>query len=310
MNLWLAYNEILTLFFVVIIGLLLAKYKIVSETFRKELSSFLFYVSIPCTMINSMNQEFSKDKLHDIFVIIGLSIGFLCFGLLVKKIGLKLLGEKDIKKQTVYEFVFVITNYGFMGWPVCYALFGDDGMFYSSIFAIPINIFFYIYGSIVFSKIKGEKGRFGLKTFLTPPNIATIIGLLLFLFSIQLPVQISGVVSMLSATTTPLAMAVAGMMLATFSLKTIFTNKKSFVFAGMRLLVLPMLFFTILKLLGFSGLTLAIPVIIACMPAPPNVTVLTEQYNADSYLAAQIIFITTLFSVLTIPIFGSLVAFN
>ncbi|MDF9839515.1 MULTISPECIES: hypothetical protein [unclassified Paenibacillus] len=49
----------------------------------------------------------------------------------------------------------------------------------------------------------------------------------------------------------------------------------------------------------------AIPVVIAAMPAPPNLTVLTEQYQADSYLAAQLIFITTLLSVLTIPMIAA-----
>lgn len=306
MSLVSAYNEIITLFLAVVVGMVVVRKKIVSEGFRKDLSQFLFYVSIPATMIKSMSQEFSQDTLFDVISMVGMSIGFLCFGLLIKTIGLKLLRETDVRRTTVYEYIFVITNYGFMGWPVCYALFGDDGMFYSSIFAIPINIFFYIYGSIVFSKINGTKGGLRIRTLLSPPNIATVVGLLLFLFSIQLPPQILGVVKLFSATTTPLAMAVAGMLLASFSFKTVFTNKNAFVFAGLRLLVLPLILFGILKLFGFNGLLLAIPVVISAMPAPPNLTVLTEQYQADSYLAAQLIFITTLLSVLTIPIIAAL----
>lgn len=308
MSLFSAYNEILTLFLAVVIGWLVVRKNIVTAGFRKDLSQFLFYVSIPATMIKSMSQEFSANTLREVIGMVFMSIGFLCFGLLIKTIGLKLLGEQDVRRRTVYEYILVITNYGFMGWPVCYALFGEEGMFYSSIFAIPINIFFYLYGSIVFSKIngaKGDNGGFRFKTLLNPPNIATVIGLLLFLFSIQLPPQISGVVGLFSATTTPLAMAVAGMLLGTFSFKTVFTNRKAFVFAGLRLLVLPLMVFGILKLMGFSGLMLAIPVVIAAMPAPPNLTVLTEQYQADSYLAAQLIFITTLLSVLTIPIIAA-----
>lgn len=246
--------------------------------------------------------------MQEIIWILMLSVGFLIFGVLVKKMGVIFLQEKDVRRQTVYEFLFVITNYGFMGWPVSYALFGDDGIFYSSVFAIPINISFYLYGSIIFSKVSGKRSRFSLRQLLTPPNIATAIGLLFFIFSISLPSQISGVVSLLSATTTPLAMAIAGMTLAAFSFRTVFSNRNVFLFTFLRLLVLPFVLFLILKMFRIDGLLLAIPVIIAAMPAPPNVTVLTEQYHADSYLAAQIIFITTLLSVVTIPLFGYLVS--
>lgn len=307
MSLITAYNEIITLFFIMLIGFAVIKYKIVTDTFRSDLSNFLFYVSIPCTMIRSMNQEFSQDKLHDVLIMVGMSAAFLVFGYVLRWFGLKLLGETDVRRRTVYEFTFVITNYGFMGWPVCYALFGDDGMFYSAIFAIPINIVFYILGGLIFSKINGDKETIGWRILLTPPNIATLLGILLFLFSVKIPGIFSGVIDLMSATTTPLAMAVAGMMLAAFSLKKVFTNPKAFVFAGLRLLALPLLFFILLKILGFGGLVLAIPVIIAAMPTPPNLTILTEQYKADSYLAAQLIFITTLVSVLTIPAIAAVV---
>lgn len=296
-----AYNEIITLFFIMLLGFAVIKYNIVSEHFRKDLSNFLFYVSIPCTMIRSMNQEFSQDKLHDVFIMVGMSVAFLIFGFVLRWFGLKLIGEKDLKRKAVYEFTFIITNYGFMGWPVCYALFGDDGMFYSAIFAIPINIVFYTLGGFIFSKVNGSTKGLSWRILLTPPNIATLFGILLFLFSVKIPKIFSGAIDLMSATTTPLAMAVAGMMLAAFSLKTVFSNRKSFLFAGLRLLVLPLLFFVLLKALGFDGLVLAIPVIIAAMPSPPNLTILTEQYQADSYLAAQLIFVTTLLSILTLP---------
>ncbi|WP_018752057.1 AEC family transporter [Paenibacillus sanguinis] len=310
MSLFAAYNEIITLFFIMLIGYAVIKYHIVADTFRKDLSNFLFYVSIPCTMIHSMNQEFSQAKLHDVFMMLGMSVAFLTFGFVLRWVGLKLLGEKDIKRKTVYEFTFIITNYGFMGWPVSYALFGDDGMFYSAIFAIPINIVFYVLGGFIFSKINGDKRGVTWRILLTPPNIATFLGILLFLFSVKVPPIFRGTIDLMSATTTPLAMAVAGMMLASFSLRAVFANRKAFVFASLRLLALPLLFFILLKALGFSGLVLAIPVIIAAMPTPPNLTVLTEQYQADSYLAAQLIFITTLLSVLTLPVIAAIVGFN
>ena len=66
--------------------------------------------------------------------------------------------------------------------------------------------------------------------------------------------------------------------------------------------MIPAIGFGILKLCGFSGILLNIPVIMLGMPVAANVTIMAAFYNSDSYLAARLVFVSTLLSVISIPI--------
>lgn len=295
-----------SLFLLIFAGFLVKKLNLVSEKFSKDISNFLFYVSIPCTMISSMESGLTPEKLTGAVKMLIYSVAIIVGGAVVSKLLIKLLRETDEKKLPVYEFALTISNYGFMGWPISYALFGDTGLLYSSVFGIFINIIFYFYGGMVFGKSEKKATATRLTSIINPPLIGTVIGLVLFLTNSHLPGFLDDVTGYLSGTTTPLAMAVAGMILANNRLKDMVNEKKVFVYCAIRLLILPMTVFLVLKALGESGLSLAIPVLITAMPAPANVTVLTEFYKADSYLGAKIIFISTLLSMLTIPMIVAL----
>ena len=295
-------QSVLSLFFLVLTGFVVAKKKLVTEKFSHDLSQFLFYVSIPCTMIHSIAQKFSEDTMRDSIKMLVYGTLFVLIGAIFAKLLSGLFCEKDIKKRTVYEFTLTIPNYGFMGWPICQTFFGDEGLFFSSVFGMPMNVLFYIYGQFVFGRIQGTKGSFQIKSFLNPPVLGTFAGMVLFLTGIELPSALDKSIELLGNTTTPLSMAVAGMMLATCPIGAVLKEKRVFFYSLLRLLILPLLAFIVFKMLGESGMMLAIPVTIAAMPAPANVTVLTEKYGGDSVLGAQLIFVSTLLSVITIPV--------
>lgn len=302
MDIFAVVSAIFSLFSIVVVGCILVKLKLVSEKFSKDISRFLFNIAIPCTMVNSISQSFSLETLYGALKMLVYAVGFLALGMALSPLWLRLLGERTHSRRSVYRFTLTISNFGFMGWPISYALFGDTGLFYSSVFSIPINIIFYFYGGLVFGKSGDSRQKTSLSTVLSPPVVGTLVGLLFFITGIRLPEPLGKTVSMLGDTTIPLAMAVAGMMLASNSIRDVFSNKRVFIHAVIRLLVMPSVVFLVMKLIGETGLMLAIPVLIAAMPAPPNTTVLTELYGADSFLAAQVIFISTLLSVVTLPL--------
>ena len=104
--------------------------------------------------------------------------------------------------------------------------------------------------------------------------------------------------------TTPLAMILAGLLLAQADLKQIFRAPKVYILSGIRLLGLPFLFMGILYLCGARGIRLSIPVLITAMPVAANLAMMAEKFERDAYLSAQIVFLSTLLSVITIPIVG------
>ncbi len=307
MNYFMTLNQISALFLLIVVGFLVQRSRIVSDNFKSELSAFVFYVPLTCTIISSMMVEFSKETINQSLTLIAICFGVISFCILLSRFAPAIFREKDKTKVGVYEFSLAFSNYGFMGWPICGALFGSEGILFSAIYAIPIHIFYYGYGSIIFSKASTVDGKINLKNAITPPFIATMVGLFLVITKIPLPSQVLGTMEMLGACTTPLSMMVAGMLLGSQNFSLIFKNYKMLIVAFFRLIAIPLVVFFALRAFGFSGIVLAIPTIICAMPTSANMTVLTEKFGADSYLAAQSIFITTLLSILTIPFISMLV---
>jgi predicted permease len=107
---------------------------------------------------------------------------------------------------------------------------------------------------------------------------------------------------MVGSTTTPLSMIVIGSMLASSDLKNIFNGFTVYYAAAIRLILIPAVVFIVLRLLGSEGMLLGIPVLVSGMPAAANTAIMAEKFDADSMFASKCIFISTLFSIITIPL--------
>lgn len=307
MDFWVTFDQIFILFAIVLIGVVVVKCGVVSDNFRKDVSAFLMAVSIPCTIFNSMLVEFSPELASDVVQLVIICavvmVGEWLFGWVL----VRMLHITDPKQVAVYRFATIYCNSGFMGWPVCAALFGDEGVFYAVAFNIPLNAMFYVLSSTIYASVSGKREKFQWKSQLTMLNFATIAGLIVFLFSIPVPQTVQEIVSMMGSTTTPIAMAVAGMLLGSSHMMDCIKNAKAWAYTVFRLLVIPLIMMVVLRALGVSGLTLAVSVIVTAMPAAANVPVVAEKYGGDSYLGAQMVFISTMLSMITIPIIATLV---
>ena len=114
---------------------------------------------------------------------------------------------------------------------------------------------------------------------------------------------------MVAAITTPAALMIIGSSLAELPFREMFSNVKVYLFAICRLLILPLLTYFIFGLfVKDNSLLLGVAVVIAGMPVATNGTMLCLEYGADEKLMAQGTFITTLLSVITIPLLAMLVA--
>ena len=142
-----------------------------------------------------------------------------------------------------------------------------------------------------------------LKNIFNPGLVAVFIGFFMFLTSFELPETLFKTLDMIGGTTTPLSMMFIGFLLAELEFKDLFNEVKDYVVILVRLLLLPTLVGGFLWKIGMTGYVLGIPVLITAMPAAANTAVFAELYDNDSVLASKLIFISTLLSVVTIPLF-------
>lgn len=301
MNIITIINQISIFFLLIIIGYFLAKKNIINEQGSGGLNALLINIFMPTMIIASMRMEFSTKALMEGLYAILLGVLVAILSIAVAK-AYNLFCKKD-KNVGVYEFAILFSNAGFMGFPIVQGALGDKALFYASFFSIPFSILSFTYGIfLVSSRKEGRTNKGDLKAFINPPNVAVIIGLVLFISRIKMPYPIDRTITILSSSTVPISMIYIGSILASINLSSIFNNSKVYHISIIRLIVLPLLVFGIFRYFVFNKLLLGVITLITAMPVAGNLAALSEKFGDDAVMGSKIIFVSTMLSALTIPI--------
>jgi hypothetical protein len=301
MNYELVFNQILILFFLLIVGYVCRKLNIITQPLSKGITDFVLKVTLPAMIIESMQMSFSFDSLLKSGKIFIISFFIYLFTFFLALFVPKFLGSKS-NEVGVFRFALVFSNTVFMGYPVVRAVFGEEGIFYTAIYNLPFNFLVFTLGIMYLIQKDDEKIKIDKKMILNPGIISVFIGFLIFIFSIKLPYAVSGTLKLLGDVTTPLSMIVIGSLLAKTKLKTIFGNLRVYLITVLRLLVIPFIVWLVMRNFIDDYLLLGIPILISAMPVAANSAILAEEYGGNAELSSQVVFISTLFSVFTIPI--------
>ena len=209
-------------------------------------------------------------------------------------------------KKGIAKFVTLFANSGFMGYPVLKGIYGSTGVFYCSILGIVINLFMFSYGIMVLTEEGTGIFRQLKKIIFNPAIVATILGIIIFMSGIKIPNVIGLTINSVGSMTSPLSMIIVGVMLGETNIKTAFSGKLVYILTFIRLIVVPVILFFVLKFLGAPNLTINIIVLLEALPVASNTAVLSFQYGGDNTLAVKSIFVSTVFSIVTIPLISKL----
>lgn len=293
-------DQSIILFLLIIIGYTTRKRNIVTDELIKGFSEFVLKITMPMFIIISMDKEFSKDKIVFSGLILFISIFTYLFKIFLSKIFINNTDVLDIQKG-VYRALIIFSNAGFMGFPIAYAIYGDDGIFYAAMLNIAYNVLIWTYGVKLLNTEEANLEG-GFKKLISNPGIfSVIIGLVIFLTPLTLPKLIFEPMNMIASMTTPLAMIVVGGILGGTKMGSAFKNKKLIMASFIRLLFIPLFLLAILLPFNLPKIVLGITVIIDAMPCAANVAIFARKYEADYSLASQGVFLSTLMNVITTP---------
>lgn len=292
-------QQVIVLFLLIIVGFVIRKMNLVTDAINKEIGSLVVNIALPAFLIVSMNQSFSAEMLKTSGIFIVLSFAVYAGFAVSAKLFSKLLRVEG-KAKDVFEYVLLFSNVGYMGYPVVKVVFGDQGVFYTAVYNLSFSVLVWSYGVFLMNRNSDHKEK--RKGFLNPGLVAVLIGFGLFAFSIELPKPLAQTLQMIGDTTTPLSMMFIGFILAQTEMKTIFREWQVFAISFIRLVIQPVCVWLVLSLAGFEGLLIQIPVLIAAMPAAANTAIIASKYGSDYQLAAKLIYISTLLSVVSIPV--------
>ncbi len=293
--------QVLTLFIFMSFGFVGGKRKIISEGGSKVVADIVLMFVAPCVIINSFRRPFDSGELKKLLLsffvilaihVISITVAHLCFK------------RNDEKRKRVLRFATVFSNAGYMGLPLQEAVLGADGLFYGSIYVAVFNIVVWTYGVLCMS---GDKKLLsGKKIIFNPGIIGTVLGLIIFIFSINIDGIVGNVVSGMASLNTPLAMIVIGFYLSKSDIVKTFKDKSVYGVALLRLIILPLVSLFTLWLIGIRGPILVALTIGASAPTAAATSMFATKFDTDTNLSVNVVTFTTILSILTMPLIVAL----
>lgn len=300
MDIMVVFQTMLKLFLLLVLGFVLFKCHIFDEYTNKKISALIVNVASPMLIISSIAGVEGSNK-SIVFLMIGagilMYIGFIILGKIINRIF-----PFPKKDWPVYECMVVFANTGFMGYPVLLDVFGQEAVFYASLIHMAFNFFVYTYAIMCLTKGDDSEFKLNFKQLLTPGIILIFVGIFIYLFDIQLPSVLMDTINSVGSLTAPLSMMMIGSSLAVYPIKDSFTDWRSYVFAFVRLMIVPFVIMIMCRLLHIDAYYANITIITNAMPVGSMVLMLATQYNANVKIVTRNIIVSTLLSVITIPI--------
>lgn len=293
-------EEIIKLFVIMFMGYAVVKAGLMKSSESKSVSVIMVYLVIPCVILNAFQVEYTPDVQKGLLLACAAAVAVHILFLLLTAILKKPLHLDVIERATI-----IYSNAGILVIPLVQELLGQDYVIYSSAY-IAVQLI------LIWTHCKNmlcEEDKLEWKKVLLNVNIISIIaGVVLFIFRIQLPSGAQDVLNMMNNMIGPLGMLLAGMVIAEVPLQTVFTRKRSYLSAALRLLIYPVFVLILMKIIQtFVGIQdskqILLTVYLASItPACATVTSMAQLYDKDAAYSSSLYVLTTLLSIATMPV--------
>ena len=282
------------------LGYLCARLKLVGPEFNKGLSKLVINVFLAGMILSSViNKKLEMTGGDVAFGLLMMTLSMLiCVG--IGWLSPTLLRIKDGDKG-MYRILAAFMNNGFVGFPLVAAVYGENAVFFASLSNIPFNLLLYTAGVMLLQK--GDKNtKFSIKSVINVPIVATLIAFVIFIFEIPMPKLVDDVADTLSAATVPLSMMCVGLSLGSVSLKEALMQPRLYGISLVRLLICPLAVWLVLRIFITNPVILGTIVLLSACPSAIICTILGIQYGRDGVESSEAIFISTMLSMITIPL--------
>lgn len=298
-------NTIITVFILLIAGYVLGKMDVIDGIASKRLSKLIVTIAQPAMIISAITkQSYSQENLK--LSLISLGLAFAVHIIMAIIAYFSCIKIKDLDERKITEFAMVFGNIGFLGIPLMESLYPKNGAFVASFFVVCFNILLWIIGLGIIARQRDDIKMTFKKIILNKGTVPSFIGYALFLIpafipSFDIPSFLSESVSYVSALCTPISMMIIGALLAHSKLSAMFRSPKVYYLCLFKLLVFPLIFCFLMKILGFSEFYIVFVAAISAMPAASSTSMFAELYDTAPEYSAQCVGVSTLISIATMP---------
>lgn len=291
----------ITLLALVAAGYACGKLGYLDGEFDRRLSRLVINITCPALILSSAMTGTLPDRR---FILPLLIISVVTYALLtIVAYTLPSLFVKNSDTAGAAGFAMMFGNVGFMGYPVVASLFGHEAVFYAAVLNVVNTFAVFTIGTMLITG-RGEVGneRFQKKVLYSTPMLAAYLTIAIVAFEIDgIPEYISKPLSMLGDITVPAALLIVGSSMSQLPKRAMLGNSTVYVTVLFRLLLLPVALFYLTRLMGFDSFVVNVNTVVVAMPVATYGTILCLKYEKDTTFMAEVTFISTLLSMLTIP---------
>lgn len=292
-NAWIVMRQTFLLFLYMGVGALLFRRGLITREGSRSLAGLLLYAVLPSAIVRSFLTERTAEKCAALGVSILAAAGILLLSMVVSHL--------LFRRDAVADFSAAFSNAGFMGFPLVTAVLGQEALFYAAGFVALLNVLQWTYGQRLLAP---QQVRLSPRSVLANPlMVAMLTGLALFLLQVPVPALLQSALGSMAALNAPLAMVILGVYLAQTSRRTLFGQPAVYAVAAVRLLLIPLLSWAVLRLLPapYADLRSAL-FIVACAPVGANVAVYAQRMGRDPTYAVSCVALSTVCSIVTMPL--------
>ncbi len=279
-------------------GCLAAKTGMLDEHTNRQMSRMIVNLFSPLLVISCAADSVGTIPLETMGMVMLIAAGmfavFIAAGAVMSP-----LFEKNRDQRKIYQMMFVFSNLGFIGIPVVSSILGEQYVVYVTEFMLVNTIVLYTYGTALLDE---KFSVSSLKGMLNPGTAAGTAAVLILIFEIRLPDFIKTAVGYLGNVTTPMALVSVGFSLVHADLKKIFKQWKLYVFAAVKLLLIPLVMLPVLRMVTDENALILVCMIMFGMPVGNMPLLLGTQKGMDGTACSAAIILTTVFCVVTVPI--------
>lgn len=265
---------------------------------NSQMSGLLVNVFNPLLIVSSAANAvglISPDTMRTVGLIAcGMFAVFILAGMLLSPVF-----ERDQDQRKIFQLMFVFSNLGFIGIPVVSGIIGEEYVVYVTEFILIYTILLYTYGVGLLSR---KFSLSALKEMVNPGTVLSVAALVIIIWEIQIPDFLKTAAAYLGNVTSPMALIAIGFNLAQSELKKIFGQLRLYLFAAVKLLILPLLLLPLLKAVTSDIHLISVCMVMFGMPVGNIPLMLGMQKGIDVSAGSAAIILTTVLCVFTIPI--------
>lgn len=299
-----ALQGVFTILILIAVGVVITKMGLLDQNMQEKLTKIVLWFSVPFQLFGNSSTTFTLPFIreHGFFILLpyvimfgSIALGFLCA---------RLLRISDTRRG-LFVTMFSLSNNIFIGLPVCTAIFGDAGIPFVCMYLFCNTTTFWTFGLSQIAKDAGRSFKFGPRTLLqmfSPPLCGFLAGVVVAIAGIRLPDLLLVPMQHLGALTIPLAMILAGGIMAGMGRRAFRLDRAGVGVLIGRILAAPLLALILCKLFALPLTMTGVFVVESSMPVMTQAMIMARFYRADYEFSAQMICVSTMASLVMVPI--------